>query len=80
MATAGQLRAARALLGFSQDEVAKRAKLSVPTIKRAEADEGIRVSEEAFAAIQGALEKAGVIFVDENGEGAGIRLRKGKRG
>ena len=36
------------------------------------------VSSEAVAAIQRALESAGVIFVEENGEGPGVRLRKGK--
>ena len=37
------------------------------------------ISPEKLAAIQKALESAGVIFVAENGEGLGMRLRKGKR-
>ena len=53
--------------------------LSVPTVKRAEADEGFRVSEDAMLAIANALKKAGVEFIDQNGGGPGVRLRKAKR-
>jgi transcriptional regulator with XRE-family HTH domain len=74
-----QIRAARALVGWSQTEVANAAGLSIPTIKRAEADGGIKVSEDALAAIADALKKAGVEFIAENGGGAGVRLRKAKR-
>jgi transcriptional regulator with XRE-family HTH domain len=79
MSTPAQIRAARALMGLSQAEVAERAGISVPTIKRAEADRGIRVSADVMASIRRALEKAGVIFVEEDGEGAGVRLRKTRR-
>jgi transcriptional regulator with XRE-family HTH domain len=71
-----QIRAARALIGWSQTDVATAAGLSVPTVKRAEADDGIRVSEDAMLAIANALRKAGVEFIDENGGGAGVRFRK----
>jgi len=70
-----QIRAARALVGWSQTEVATAAGLSVPTVKRAEAEEGIRVSEDAVDAIVCALKKAGVEFITENGGGPGVRLR-----
>ena len=50
--------------------------LSIPTVKRAEADDGIRVSEGALVAIASALKKAGVEFIAENGGGVGVRLRK----
>jgi transcriptional regulator with XRE-family HTH domain len=73
---ASQIRAARALLGWSQAEVATAAGLSIPTIKRAEADGGIQVSDDAVAAITRALKKAGVEFIAENGGGPGVRLRK----
>jgi len=53
--------------------------ISIPTVKRAEADGGIRVSEDAVNAIASALKKAGVEFIDENGGGAGVRLRKAQR-
>jgi transcriptional regulator with XRE-family HTH domain len=74
-----QIRAARALVGWSQTEVANAAGLSIPTVKRAEAEGGIKVSEDALRAIADALKKAGVEFIAENGGGAGVRLRKAKR-
>jgi transcriptional regulator with XRE-family HTH domain len=75
-----QLRAARALTGLSQAEVAAAAGVSVPTLKRAEAGGPIKVADETIAAIAKALEKAGVEFIPENGGGGGVRLAKrGKR-
>ena len=79
MFTPSQIRAARALIGWSQTEVATAAGLSIPTVKRAEADGGIRVSEDAVVAIARALKKAGVEFIAENGGGPGVRLRKPQR-
>jgi transcriptional regulator with XRE-family HTH domain len=77
MTLPAQLRAARVMLGLSQAEVAARASLSVPTIKRAEADTGIRVSEDVRAAIRSVLEASGIEFTD--GEAPGVRLRRKKR-
>jgi transcriptional regulator with XRE-family HTH domain len=74
-----QIRAARALVGWSQSDVANAAGLSIPTVKRAEADGSIRVSVVAMLAITTALKKAGVEFIAENGGGPGVRLRKAKR-
>jgi transcriptional regulator with XRE-family HTH domain len=74
--TIEQLRAARALLGWSQSELASRAGLSPPTVKRLEASFGPRVSDDARAKLQRALEAAGVEFIDENGGGPGVRLKK----
>ena len=75
-----QLRAARALTGLSQAEVAEAAGVSVPTLKRAEAGGPIKVADETIATIAKALERAGVEFISENGGGAGVRLAKrGKR-
>jgi transcriptional regulator with XRE-family HTH domain len=71
-----QLRAARALTGLSQPQVAEAAGVSVPTLKRAEAGGPIKVAEETIQAIVRALEKAGVEFIAENGGGAGVRLKK----
>ena len=79
MITIGQIRAARGLLGWSQSELARRAKLSLPTVKRVEAASGPLVSEEARARIQRALEAAGAQFIPENGGGPGVRLRKRQR-
>jgi transcriptional regulator with XRE-family HTH domain len=71
-----QLRAARALTGLSQADVAKAAGISIPTLKRAEAGGSIKVADETIAEIAKALEKAGVEFIPENGGGAGVRLSK----
>ena len=79
MITIEQLRAARGLLGWSQTELAMRAGLSLPTVKRLEGGFGPRVSVEARAKLQEALEAAGVEFIDENGGGAGVRFRRRKK-
>ena len=79
MITIEQLRAARGLLGWSQTELAVRAGLSLPTVKRLEGGFGPRVSVEARAKLQQALEAAGVEFIDENGGGAGVRFRRRKK-
>jgi transcriptional regulator with XRE-family HTH domain len=76
MLTIEQIRAARGLLGWSQSKLAERAGLSLPTVKRVEIDLGLRVSEEARNKLRRALESAGVEFIDENGGGPGVRLRK----
>jgi transcriptional regulator with XRE-family HTH domain len=76
-----QLRAARSLLGWSQTELAKRAGLSLPTVKRVERGDGggPNVSEETRNKLRVTLEKAGVEFITENGGGPGVRLRKAQR-
>ena len=71
-----QLRAGRALIGWSQSQLAEKANLSVPTVKRAEGQAAIAASSDAIAAIRQALEAAGVEFIPENGGGAGVRLKK----
>jgi transcriptional regulator with XRE-family HTH domain len=74
-------RAARALTGLSQADVAEAAGVSIPTLKRAEAGGPINVAEETIAAIAKALERAGVEFIAENGGGAGVGIKKrAKRG
>lgn len=65
MTTASQLRAARALVQLSQGELAKRIGMSVPTI--AAAEQGRNVFASTIAAIQGALEAAGVTFSPDGG-------------
>ena len=79
MITIEQLRAARGLLGWSQTELASRAGLSLPTVKRLEGAFGPKVSADARAKLQKALEAAGVEFIDENGGGSGVRFRKGRK-
>jgi transcriptional regulator with XRE-family HTH domain len=71
-----QLRAARGLLGWSQSKLAARAGLSLPTVKRVEGALSGPVSDDARRKLQQALESAGVEFIEENGGGPGVRLRK----
>jgi transcriptional regulator with XRE-family HTH domain len=77
--TVEQLRAARALLGWSQTDLASQAGLSVPTVKRLEGAFGPHVSDKARLKMQKTLERAGISFIDENGGGPGVRLRKRQR-
>jgi len=74
--TSDQLRAARALLGWSQTVLAQKAGLSLPTVKRTEEETGPHVSADARLKLQQALEMAGVLFIDENGGGSGVRFRR----
>jgi transcriptional regulator with XRE-family HTH domain len=73
----GQWRAARALIGWSQSDLAGKLGASVLTIKRLESG-GKGVSDDMLKRAQEALEAAGVIFTPENGDGPGVKLRKGK--
>ena len=75
---AAQIRAARGLCGISQADLAKSAGVSSMTVKRAEGSGSPYPSDKAIQAMKKALETAGVQFIDENGEGAGVRLRKSK--
>jgi transcriptional regulator with XRE-family HTH domain len=69
-----QCKMARTALGLGVRDIAERAGVSPNTIARLERGEEMRVA--TVAAIRAALEAAGVIFVEENGEGPGVRLRK----
>jgi predicted transcriptional regulator len=72
-----QIKAARALLAWSQEELAAVADVSIPTIKRLEALDGpLGGRSETGEKIRRALESAGIEFIDENGGGPGVRLRK----
>ena len=77
MITGSQLRAARALLNISAEELAKLSNIGIATIRRAEANDGpTKLTAANLAAAQTALEAAGVEFIPENGSGPGVRLRK----
>ncbi|HEX8903192.1 transcriptional regulator [Vitreimonas sp.] len=80
MLTSAQIRAARALLDWSQKTLSEKSKLSVPTIKRMEGAMGPERSTEAnVEAVRRALESAGVIFLDAKTNkdgGPGVRLKK----
>jgi len=76
--TPDQCRAARGLVAWSQSQLAAAAKVSRATL--AEFEAGNRVPyDRTIADIKGALESVGCIFIEGNGEGPGVRLRKGKR-
>ena len=75
--TSAQIRAARALLRWSAEDLAAESKIGVATIRRAELTEGqTSMTAANEAAVRAALEEAGVEFIDENGGGPGVRLRK----
>lgn len=75
--TGAQLRAARALLRWSAEELAHHSQLGTATIKRAEAHDGpVKSTPANVQAIINAFEKAGVELIPENGGGAGVRFRK----
>jgi len=75
--TSAQVRAARALIRWSADDLARETTLSVTTIRRAELTEGeTSMTTANDLAVRRALETAGVEFIDENGGGPGVRLRK----
>jgi ribosome-binding protein aMBF1 (putative translation factor) len=78
--TAGQIRAARGLLDWSQNQLAEATKLSVQTIKRME---GVRGPEGSTAAnvdaVRRVLEGAGIVFLEARSKadgGPGVRLKK----
>jgi transcriptional regulator with XRE-family HTH domain len=82
MVTVSQLRAARAMIGWSQDQLAHRSGVSKPTIARLELapqESAIGGYASTSEKLVSALVDAGVIFIAENGDGPGVRLRKGKR-
>ena len=76
MISGSQIRAARALLGMTQGDLTEKSGVSFATIQRMETLGTGRSSASNVDAIQKALEKAGVMFIAENGGGAGVRLAK----
>ena len=81
MISSAQIRAARALLKWSAQDLASASALGVNTIRRAEVAEAeIALTAANSLAVRNALEAAGVEFIDENGGGPGVRLRKAAKG
>jgi hypothetical protein len=75
-----QIRAARALIRWSAEELATASALSLSTIRRAElVEDETSMTAANDLAVRRALEAAGVEFIDENGGGPGVRLRKRAR-
>ena len=80
MITAAQMRAARALLGIDQHALAEAAHLSVPTIRRMEASEGvIRGNVDSLMKLVAALGELGIELIDQGaastGRGRGVRFK-----
>jgi len=76
MITSEQVRAARALLRWEQKDLADSCGVSLPSIKRLETQRGeLAAQPRTVDAIRSALESAGIIIIDQNGYGPGVRLR-----
>ncbi|WLB47983.1 transcriptional regulator [Bradyrhizobium ottawaense] len=77
--TSAQLRAGRALIRWSAEDLARASSVGLTTIRRAELmNNETSMTAANNLAIRGALEAAGVEFIDANGGGPGVRLRKAK--
>jgi transcriptional regulator with XRE-family HTH domain len=77
MAEAAQVRAARALIGWSQSKLADAAGVPVSIVERLETEAADPVADEAIDKLRAALEAAGVVFIPKNGGGGiGVRLRE----
>ena len=84
MMTAAQMRAARALLGIDQRQLAELAGVSLPTIQRMEASDGnVRGVVETLPRVIEAFERAGVELIGENAVsrdgGRGVRFRQARQ-
>jgi len=80
MITAAQMRAARALLGIDQRQLAGMAGISLPTIQRMESSEGtVRGVIDSLTKLVEALDRAGIELIGDNavssGKGRGVRLK-----
>jgi transcriptional regulator with XRE-family HTH domain len=71
-----QIKAARALVGWSQEHLTAASGVSLPTVKRLESCDGLLGGRQATRdRLIAALRQAGIIFIDEDDQGAGVRLR-----
>ena len=78
--TSAQIRAARALIRWSAEDLARESALGVTTIRRAElAESETSMTTANDLAVRRTLEAAGVRFIDEDGDGPGVRLRKHRK-
>lgn len=79
MITGSQMKAARALLGIDQKELAHRAGVSVPTIQRMETSDGsVRAIVDSLEKVMAALKSSGIELIGvgarSEGQGCGVRL------
>ncbi len=73
--SAGQVRAARALVGLTREQLAHASGVPMRTVARLEMEEGTP-RRSTLSAIRATLEAAGVVFIPENGGGPGVRLAR----
>lgn len=83
MITAAQMRAARALLGIDQRQLAEMSGVSLPTIQRMEASEGnVRGVVDTLTKVVEAFDRAGIVLIGEgvpsHGGGRGVRLKEAR--
>lgn len=81
MISARQIKAARALIGLSQEELADKAKCGIATVRRIEASvSAISGTAQTISKLEKALQSAGITFVEGDGKmGPGVRLSKPTR-
>ena len=78
--TSAQIRAARAFLRWSSQDLSSASGVGIATIKRMEVMDGVPAGNvKTLIAIQQALEDAGIEFIGSPDDGPGVRLRSGKR-
>jgi len=71
-----QIKAARALVGWSQERLTAASGVSLPTVKRLESTDGLLGGRQGTRErLIAALARAGIVFINEDDQGAGVRLR-----
>ena len=77
MITGSQIRMARHHLRWTAKQLAEKAEVGLSTVQRMESVDGVPPSNKPnLKAVRMALEEAGIEFIEENGGGPGLRLRK----
>ncbi|EGI54359.1 hypothetical protein SUS17_2799 [Sphingomonas sp. S17] len=76
MITSRQVRAARALLGWTQEMLADKALIALTALKRLESENNVPVREDTRHQVMKALEAAGVVFLDSD-RGQGVMIVRG---
>ncbi|WP_454919291.1 helix-turn-helix domain-containing protein [Xanthobacter sediminis] len=79
MITARQSRAARALLGWTQETLAEKARVSLTALKRLESESGLDVYETTRDQVRRAFEEGGIVFLN-SGQGVGVLLVRDRTG
>ncbi|MFT8988725.1 MAG: helix-turn-helix transcriptional regulator [Gluconobacter albidus] len=78
MITARQSRAARALLGWTQETLADRARVSLTALKRLESENGLEVFESTRDEVRRAFERGGIVFLNSD-QSVGVMFVYGKK-